>query len=126
MKKFKISKKKIATLSPDELWDYFKWLRENGAIMYSVFGTLSEMLKPYCFNDGKNWGNDARESVRRFLLDPFNLLVISEVSAKLGRTPFQIYNTFIRMMWNAVYDGKRGLLKRIAKSAVRYGHAEWV
>jgi len=122
---YTIDKKQVDLMTPDELWEEFKWLRESGIIMYEVFDKLNEIFKSYCHNDGKEWNNAEKENVKRFLFDPFNPLSISEVVIRTGRTPFSVYNTFVRLMWNAVYSEKKGLLKRILKSAVRYKYAQW-
>jgi len=128
MKVFSVNKSKVDDLETiNELQEYIDWLQPNSKkLMWLVYGDLHKILKSYCFNNNKTWGNDAKEVVKRTLTDLFNPLCMSEVVVKTGRTPFAIYDIYIRMMWEATKkDPKRVLLKRTIKSSVRYGHAQW-
>jgi len=120
-----ICKKDLRDMEPDELWEELNWLRENGKLMYDYWGTLNSEFKQFCYNDSKRVGNDLKETIKRSLIDPFNKVIMSKVVAETGRTPYVIYCIMLRLMWDALYAGERGLLRRVAKSAVRYGIAKW-
>ena len=128
MKVFSIDRKHINSLKTiEELQDYLPWLQPNSRkLMWTAYGSLHEILKPFCFNNNKTWGLDAKEVVVRKLIDPFNPLCMSEVSAYTGRTPFAIHTIFNLLMWEATKkDSKRVLLKRAIKSARQHGYIKW-
>jgi len=110
-----------------ELQKCLNWLQPNAkALMFEVYESLNDALKPYCFNRNKTWSTGEFEIVKRYLTDLFNPLIMADVACKTGRSPFAIYMTWIVLMWEATKtDKKRILLKRAIKSAVRYGHAQW-
>lgn len=127
MKQFTIDRKRIDNGTIRELQSYLEWLHPNSKkMMWEVYEGLHKILKPYCFNNKKTWGNDAKEVVKRALTDLFNPVCMSDVVARTGRSPFAIYMIWILLMWEAAkQDPKRVLLKRTLKSAVRHGYAQW-
>jgi len=110
-------------MSIEELLSKYNWIRDGGRIGYEVYGTLNEILRPFCFNDGKEWNNAEREQIKRFLPDPFNPLNLCGVVAQLGRTPYAVYNMFLRLVWEEARKGNFKLLNRTFSSAVNHKHA---
>jgi len=100
------------TSKKDELWKEHKYLRFNPAIMYELFGTLQRELKPSCFNVSKKWSYGEVEIIRKWCNNPWDKLVISNLCAITGRSPYTVFNCFLSILWDDVEKGDYKLAER--------------
>jgi len=123
----KVNKKEVDECETvQELRECLPWLDKYRPLMFIVHEPLHDILTPRCYNRNKKWSNAEKETVIRHLTDFFDPHKMAQVSAWTGRAPHAIFDVGLQRIWEiAGKDKKRILLKRVIRSAVKHGYAEW-
>jgi len=118
-----ITEKEFDKLPYDELEEELKFFRPGGQIMYDAFGVLNPLFKPFCKRDKKHKKDPyfEEELVAMHIKDLFNPYDLINASRVIGRTPLATFCIYADYMWRMAKQGRRSVLKRAVKSAIRNG-----
>lgn len=101
-----------SSILKNETYKQYKNLHHNSKAMYSKFGALQKALKPYCYNDGREWSMAERLNLKNNV-DILNLLSVSHFSCMFARSPFSVFFVYTNIMWEDYIKGNKVMFEKV-------------
>lgn len=98
----------------DTIWEANKAFHYNSAAMWKYLGDLNKALYHECSRKNCRWTDDEKNKVS-LIENIFSSMEVSEVSHKIQRHPFAIFNIYMDLAYKAACTGDTSMYDRALK-----------